>query len=201
MSALCGAVKATKEVHEAKLRKIERDHDFMAGSTARRGDLTKLTGMVKSQLGGFETRLTTLYGLAKRTDVYIDRYLPCRVLNMVKKSTEPALGDYWDRKRFLTGLAASFKALEAKILREEALDAENGAIDNPSKMKCGLQKDGYYIPDIEIPPTLPSEESEQASETGEDYGSEQESSGSWDRGHDDSALDGAGGETSSSETL
>jgi hypothetical protein len=39
-----------------------------------------------------------LKGIIIQTDIYIDRYLPVKILNMIKEAVEESFADYNDRK-------------------------------------------------------------------------------------------------------
>ena len=56
------------------------------------------------------------------TDIYLERYLECKILNLIKDVHEDVHGDYNDRKRFLTQLDANFKRIEESIKEAERND-------------------------------------------------------------------------------
>jgi hypothetical protein len=44
----------------------------------------------------------------KSTDVYLDRYIQVKMVNLIKQVTEPALSDYDDKKMFNRSLEKQF---------------------------------------------------------------------------------------------
>ena len=60
--------------------------------------------MVRMMVENTDNRLGTVKKKLQETDVYVDRYLPCRILNMIKDLTEESFSDYNDNKLFLTKL-------------------------------------------------------------------------------------------------
>jgi hypothetical protein len=56
------------------------------------------------------------------TDVFLERYLPCQILNIIKDVNDDVIGDYNDRKKYLTQLDAEFKRVEESIKMGEITD-------------------------------------------------------------------------------
>ena len=75
---------------------------------------------------------------------------------MIKETTEASFSEYDDKKNFNASLSKQFAALKEKILTE--LDKDK-SIKDRKLQTCNLNKIYYYIPTIELLPTLVSEES------------------------------------------
>lgn len=56
------------------------------------------------------------------TDIYLERYLECKILNLIKDINEDCFGDYNDKKRFLSNLDNNFKRIESHIKEVEKAD-------------------------------------------------------------------------------
>jgi hypothetical protein len=54
-----------------------------------------------------------------KTDTYIDRYLPCRTLNLIKDAIGESFSDYNARKIFLTNIDSAFKNINIVIKENE----------------------------------------------------------------------------------
>lgn len=88
-------------------------------SSAPRDQLQIVKSNLTSSLDGLASKIDQINGELRDTDVFIDRYLPCRILNDLKFIFEEAFGDYADKKSFLDKLDEKFKLTKEKIEQEE----------------------------------------------------------------------------------
>ena len=121
-----------------------------------------------------EPKLAFFEGELKKTDIYIDRYLPCKILNYYKDICLEAFGDYNDKKNFSAALDMQFKECHAKIVTEENFDLKKNAHKDPRRAMCSLQKRHYSIPKIDILATLDYDEEDDEDDVDEE--DEEESS-------------------------
>lgn len=68
---------------------------------AKKMDVKDQIDSIKMMMDNTDNRLGTFKKKLEQTDMYIDRYLPCRVLNMIKETSEESFSDYNDNKVFL----------------------------------------------------------------------------------------------------
>lgn len=61
-----------------------------------------------SQLNAMGHSISHLTGEQKNTEIYLDRYLPVKILNMIRDHTEESIGDYTDRKEFIERIKDKF---------------------------------------------------------------------------------------------
>lgn len=66
---------------------------------------------MKSQLQAYDGRIEQVRNALLSTDLHLDRYLPVKVLNLMKDVHENAISGYGDRKAFLTNLESQFSEL------------------------------------------------------------------------------------------
>ena len=119
---------------------------------------------ISSEIEGIRHSIAHLKGDLIETEIHIDRYLPCKILNMIRDLTEDSISDYMGRKEFCERVKARFDALKLKIKIEEKHDVKEKQI----KLHMNsLKKREYVIPEIEVPPTLSSEEEEESEEESE----------------------------------
>lgn len=77
--------------------------------------------------------------------MYLDRFMPFKIMNMIYDVHQDSITDYNHRKEFLTKMEGLFSKMRKKVIKDE-----NG----PHKTKCMLRKAHYFVPKIEIPKTL-----------------------------------------------
>jgi len=58
-----------------------------------------------------------------QTDIYIDRYLPCMMLNLIQSTSEEAFTDYTGRRSFCKSLKSKYDEILDKIKSEEHDDS------------------------------------------------------------------------------
>lgn len=57
-----------------------------------------------------------------KTDIYLDRYMGCRILNLIWDVFQTSFSTHNDDKRFRERLVKNFKACKDKIILEEGRD-------------------------------------------------------------------------------
>lgn len=100
------------------------------------------------------SRLERLRLSQLETDIYIDRYQPCKFLNMIKASfgDGEVISEHREKRLFLTNLDKMFQEIKEKIKIEERHDKDpNICIKAPHKKMNNLKKKQYTIPVINIP--------------------------------------------------
>ena len=107
--------------------------------------VAKLKEYNQSQIDALRHNIQHLSGELHLTDIYLDRYLPCKVLNMIRDMTEDSLSDYSGRKEFCERAKAKFEDFQKKIKLEEKYDKMKS---KPVEFRCMLSKRYYTIPTI-----------------------------------------------------
>ena len=107
---------------ESKAKKAEQLAARFDQSFAKRETLSRFSSQMKSQLQAYDSRIEQVKNTLLSTDLHLDRYLPVKILNLMKTVHEDAISNYGDRKAFLTNLESQFSELQKKIQAEEAAD-------------------------------------------------------------------------------
>ena len=102
-----------------------------------------------------------------KTDIYIDRYLPCRTLNLIQAVFLTAFSNHNDNKHFLEKLVHKYEVQKEKIKTEEAKDAKVN-IAAGAKLTCYLNKEQYHAPHINIPESIDSSDEDSDERDSED---------------------------------
>ena len=68
------------------------------------------------------------------TDIFLERYLPCKILNMIKDVNDEVISDYNDRKKYLTQLDAEFKKVMQKNCHISFKEFENFETEEYNKI-------------------------------------------------------------------
>ena len=174
---------------ESKAKKAEQQAARFDHSFAKKETLSRFSSQVKSQLQAYDGRIEQVKNTLLSTDLHLDRYLPVKILNLMKDVHEDAISSYGDRKVFLTNLESQFSELQKKIDAEEAADLKADPTKRfPLKRQCHLRKEYYDIPSIEIPESL-SYDDEDEDSAGE---SEQSLGGRVIEEEEDAESDSAG---------
>ena len=70
---------------------------------------------MKSEMSAYDSKIEKLKLDTLNTDIYLERFLEVKVLNIIHNIHEPSISNYGDKKEFLTNLNNKFKELEKKI--------------------------------------------------------------------------------------
>ena len=116
---------------------------------------------MKSEMSAYDSKIEKLKLDTLNTDIYLERFLEVKVLNIIHNIHESSISNYGDKKEFLTNLNNKFKELEKKIEADCLIDKKAGAERFPLKKSSKLDKNYYYIPSIEIPETLSYDEEQE----------------------------------------
>jgi transcriptional accessory protein Tex/SPT6 len=87
-----------------QIERLEKEMEKVTKFGAKKMDVKDQIDMVRMMIENIDNRVGTVKKKIELTDVYVDRYLPCKILNMIKDVTEESLSDYNDNKIFLTKL-------------------------------------------------------------------------------------------------
>ena len=164
----------TIELFTKQIERLEKEMEKVTKFGAKKADVKDQIDMVRMMMENTDNRLSVVKKKLEQTDTYIDRYLPCRVLNMIKDLTEESFSDYNDNKNFLTKLRKQFEEVKVQIDENEfwlknvvKTGTAYSGKNRPKKLK-ELDKTKYHIPEFDIPPTLSLEEEEEEAEQDED---------------------------------
>ena len=146
--------------------------EHLSINTTRKEYTQKHNKIIKTQIDALTYKQNQLKTQLLLTDIYIDRYFPIRVVNLVHDCGKEAFGDYNDNKKFLENIDKKFKQLKEKLMSEELYDRELGNKEN--QKKSNLVKNSYNIPSIQIPKTMSLEESSESSDLTNSSSSEQD---------------------------
>jgi len=183
LQANAAAVEKRSVLCELKAKKCEQGLANVEFNYQKKDGLAKFSREVKAALGSYDARIIGVQTDLLSTNLYLERYLQPRMLNLLKDVLEPSVSNYGDRKELLTKLDELFKAAKEKIALALKADAAAGADRNPLRRKCLLNRVMYSIPEIEIPETLSygDEEEEEELEEVEERNVISESEGAEDR--------------------
>ena len=173
---------------ELKAKKCEQGLANVEFNYQKKEQMAKFSRETKAALGSYDARMIALQSDLLSTNLYLERYLQPRMLNLLHEVLEPSISEYGDRKELLTKLDELFKAAQEKITLARRADAAAGADRNPLRRKCLLNRTQYSIPEIEIPETLSYGDEEEGEEELEEV-AERESEGAED---DDDLERGSG---------
>ena len=112
-------VSKASKIHEKKIERLEVAMEKVQKFGAKKMDMKDQFELVKASIETNESLIRLLKKNLNATDVYIDRYLPCRILNIIKEITEESFSDYDDRKIFLTKLDNAFMNVKTEIEENE----------------------------------------------------------------------------------
>ena len=109
---------------------------------------------MKSEMSAYDAKIEKVKVDILNTDVYLERFLECKILNIIHDVNGPSISNYMDRKEFLTTLSKKFKEIDQKIKEDNHADVKAQADRFPLRRKMKLDKNHYKILDIEIPETI-----------------------------------------------
>lgn len=137
-----------KHLNQLKIRskKLEQMMEHLSINTTRKEYTQKHNKIFKTQLDAMTYKHNQLKTQLLLTDIYIDRYFPIRMVNLIHDVGQGAFGEYNDNKKFLENVDRKFKWLNEKLRTEEQYDKELGNKEN--QKKCNLVKNSYEIPPI-----------------------------------------------------
>ena len=108
--------------HDVKIKNLGNKVDELRLGKVDNETAIQNQAILKSEIGGFRGMVHQLKGNLLLTDIYIDRYLPCTVLNLIQETSEEAFLDLMGRKSFSSSLKKKYDEALAKIKSEENYD-------------------------------------------------------------------------------
>lgn len=89
---------------------------------------------VETKTEQFDPRISYMKNKLDHTDIYIERYLPVKIYNMIYECHKDSLLDFGHRKEFLTSMKSIFNKIRTKVLKDES---------GVNRNKCQLKKTVY----------------------------------------------------------
>lgn len=99
------------EFTQLKTNGIERLVNRIEKESALKHVVEASEDIMKSQLGGIESQVEAIRDNLTMTDIYLERYLPCSILNIIHESTNGIISTYDDNKLFMENLDKKFKEM------------------------------------------------------------------------------------------
>ena len=110
--------------YELKLKKIDQTIANFAFNYQKKETLVRFMVKMKSEMSAYDAQIEKIRVDTLNTDIYLERFLEVKMLNLIHDMTESSISNYSDRKEFLTNLNKRFKELEKRILEDSQIDAK-----------------------------------------------------------------------------
>ena len=110
--------------YELKLKKIDQTIANFAFNYQKKETLVRFMVKMKSEMSAYDAQIEKIRVNSLNTDIYLERFLEVKMLNLIHDMTESSISNYSDRKEFLTNLNKRFKELEKRILEDSQIDAK-----------------------------------------------------------------------------
>ena len=101
--------------HKLRLDEIKQLQMKISQDMAKKDDLHKFKSSLQSQVYGAEAHVQRVKMGLLDTDLYLDRYLPVKILNYIKEFVEDAYMSHFERKAFCEKLKKAYTVAQKKI--------------------------------------------------------------------------------------
>ena len=109
-------------VNECHIKEFRKEINKFVEERDIKATISNVKKFLVSEINAIRHNVSHLSNENAKTEIYLDRYLPCKILNMIRDMTEESITDYNGRKEFCERVKAQFDLFKDKIKREEHED-------------------------------------------------------------------------------